>query len=133
MFKQNRWILTNRYRVLSSALCLFVFCLYAQNTQPQTTTPENGKVQKVILEHANKLSFDKLVTGDAQVLRGDVRFRQEGMYMFCDSAYFYEANNSLDAFGNVRMEQGDTLFVFSDFLRYNGTSRLAELRYNVKM
>ncbi|MGL5730503.1 MAG: OstA-like protein, partial [Bacteroidales bacterium] len=133
MFKLNRWIQTNRYRVLSGALCLFVFCLYAQNTNPQPVGSDKGKVQKVILEHANKLSFDKLVTGDAQVLRGDVRFRQEGMYMFCDSAYFYEANNSLDAFGNVRMEQGDTLFVFSDFLRYNGTSRLAELRYNVKM
>ena len=137
MFRFNRMNKTNRYGALG-ALCLFVFCLYAQNGQRQKITPKPNnapqpKVQKVILEHANTLSFDKAYLPDAQILRGDVRFRQEGMQMFCDSAYFFETNNSLEAFGNVRMEQGDTLFVYSDFLRYNGTSKLAELRYNVKM
>ena len=50
------------------------------------------------------------------------------MYMFCDSAYFYEASNSLDAFGNVRMEQGDTLFVYSDVMFYDGVTQIARLR-----
>ena len=53
--------------------------------------------------------------------------------MFCDSAYFYEASNSLDAFGNVRMEQGDTLFVYSDVMFYDGVTQIARLRENVRM
>ena len=62
------------------------------------------------MEFPETLDFDEKLNPDYQILRGNVRFRKEGMYMFCDSAYFYETSNSLDAFGNVRMEQGDTLF-----------------------
>ena len=83
--------------------------------------------------HANTLDFDKAVSADYQVLRGDVRFRQDSSYMFCDSAYLYEDSNSFDAFGNVRMEQGDTLFVYGDVLYYDGNTGLARLRDNVKM
>ena len=39
----------------------------------------------------------------------------------------------MDAFGNVRMEQGDTLFVYGDILYYDGDTGLARLRDNVKM
>ncbi|MDE6123244.1 MAG: hypothetical protein K2F76_08370, partial [Duncaniella dubosii] len=48
--------------------------------------------------------------------------------MYCDSARFNEATSSLDAFRNVHMEQGDTLFVYGDELYYNGQTELAELR-----
>jgi lipopolysaccharide export system protein LptA len=55
------------------------------------------------------------------------------MYMFCDSAYFYAETSSLDAFGNVRMTQGDTLWVYSDVLHYYGEQGVAELRSNVRL
>ena len=55
------------------------------------------------------------------------------MFMWCDSAYFYEASNSLDAFGHVKMQQGDTLFVYADVLYYSGLDELAQLRHNVRM
>ena len=51
--------------------------------------------------------------------------------MYCDSALFYEASNSFDAYGHVRMLQGDTLTLTSDVLFYNGIDRLARARYNV--
>ncbi|HIT82403.1 MAG TPA: hypothetical protein IAD09_09230 [Candidatus Caccoplasma merdavium] len=88
---------------------------------------------KVFLEAANELEFNELITPDFQILRGDVRFRKDSMYMFCDSAYFYEKTNSLDAFGNVRMEQGDTLFIYGDELYYDGETQLARIRHNVRM
>jgi lipopolysaccharide export system protein LptA len=53
--------------------------------------------------------------------------------MYCDSAYFYESTNSLEAFDNVRMEQGDTLFIYGDKLFYDGNIQLAKLRKRVKM
>lgn len=87
----------------------------------------------VYLEHSNTLSYDKDVRPDAQFLQGDVRFRHEGSYMFCDSAYFFETTNSLEAFSNVRMEQGDTLFVYGNYLFYDGDTQIAYLRENVRM
>jgi len=87
----------------------------------------------VYLEHAETLSFDDETYAGAQLLKGNVRFRHEDAFMYCDSAYFYEEQNSLDAFGNVRFVQGDTLFGYSDRLFYNGDTKFARMRENVKL
>ena len=70
---------------------------------------------------------------DAEVLTGNVVFYHEGAYMYCDSAYLYQQNNSFEAFSNVSMEQGDTIFVYGDYLFYDGNTRLARLRDNIRM
>ena len=80
---------------------------------------------RVFLERADKLLMDEKVSTEYQVLIGNVQFRKGEMFMFCDSGHFYEASSSLNAFGNVRMEQGDTLFVYADELDYNGADELA--------
>ena len=87
----------------------------------------------VYLLHADETRFDQRTSPDAQILVGDVVFRHDSMYMYCDSALFYEASNSLDAYGNVRMNQGDTLFLYGDRLHYSGDEMLAKVRDNVVM
>ena len=87
----------------------------------------------VYLENAETLQFDDENFPGAQLLKGDVRFRHEDAYMYCDSAYFYEKQNSLDAFGNVRFVQGDTLFGYSDRLYYNGDTKFARMREHVRL
>ena len=87
----------------------------------------------VYLERAENLQFDQERIADAQILKGNVVFRHENALMYCDSAYFYEESNSFDAFGHVRMEQGDTLEGFGDKLYYNGNTKLARLRRHVKL
>ncbi|MDE7411253.1 MAG: hypothetical protein K2M94_04360 [Paramuribaculum sp.] len=97
------------------------------------TVPDADRMQsdKVFLEHADRLHYNEQVDVPAeeqyQVLTGNVKFRKEGMYMYCDSAFFYDAINSVDAYGNVRMEQGDTLFVYADELDYDGVDEVAVL------
>ena len=86
---------------------------------------------KVRLLHADRLYFDEHIHRTAQILVGDVRFNHEGVLMYCDSALYYEATNSFDAFGHVRMNQGDTLHLNSEVLYYNGLDRLARARYDV--
>lgn len=87
----------------------------------------------VYLDHSNTLSFDEERIADAQILRGNVIFRHDDALMYCDSAYFYENSNSLDAFGHVRLIQGDTLHGFGDKLYYDGNTKLARLRRNVRL
>lgn len=132
---------------LAGLLCLLTVCVFAQTQDSipvrQDTISRKGetltadtvttKKTKVYLEHANTLSFDKEVNADAQFLQGDVCFRHDSSYMFCDSAYFFETTNSLEAFSNVRMEQGDTLFVYGNYLFYDGNTQIAYLRENVRM
>lgn len=94
---------------------------------------DSTKTSLVYLEHSETLSFDEKRLPDAQILRGDVRFRHDSVLMFCDSAYFFEKDNSLHAFGHVHMIQGDTLEGFGDVLYYNGNTKMARLRKNVKL
>lgn len=94
---------------------------------------DTTKVSLVYLEHSQTLSFDEVRLPDAQILRGNVCFRHDSVLMYCDSAYFFEKENSLHAFGHVHMIQGDTLEGFSDVLYYNGNTKLARMRRNVRL
>jgi lipopolysaccharide export system protein LptA len=87
----------------------------------------------VYLENSETMTFNQNKNPDIQVLKGNVRFRHDNALLFCDSAYFYNKANSLDAFGNVRIVQGDTLFVYGDMLYYDGNIKLARLRQHVRM
>ena len=86
---------------------------------------------RVHLLHADRLYFNERIHPTAQFLVGDVRFEHEGTLMWCDSALFYEATNSFDAFGNVRMRQGDTLSLTGDILYYDGLDQMARVRHRV--
>lgn len=117
-------------------LILFGVCLLFAVT-PVRKTANNNKTKtskgdsRVHLLHADKLYYDNRIHQTAQFLVGNVKFDHEGTLMYCDSALFYESTNSFDAFGNVRMVQGDTLTLTSEILYYNGIDRLARARYNV--
>ncbi len=95
--------------------------------KPIIPTADRNQPGKVFLEKADSLVMNERVSTDYMTLYGNVMFRKGGMFMYCDSAHFYEKSNSLDAFGNVRMEQGDTLFVYGDELNYNGMTEQAVL------
>jgi len=93
----------------------------------------NRNATLVYLENTETLAYDQFTNPDLKILKGNVRFKHDNAYLYCDSAYFYEKANSLDAFSNVRIIQGDTLFVYGDFLYYDGNLKLARLRQNAKM
>ena len=87
----------------------------------------------VYLERSQTLSFDEKRLPDVQILKGDVCFRHDSAWMYCDSAYFFEKDNSLHAFGHVHLVQGDSLEGFGDVLYYYGDTKLAKFRRNVRL
>lgn len=100
---------------------------------PQIPKADRYQRNKVFLENADELIADESRSTEYQVLRGNVRFRRGDMYMFCDSAYYYDKTSSLDAFGHVHMTQADTLQVFADVMHYYGEDQVAQLRHNVRL
>ncbi len=70
---------------------------------------------------------------DTKRLIGNVVFTHGGAKMYCDSAYFYSSKNSLDAFSNVYINQGDTVHLYGDKLHYDGNTRIANVRNNVRL
>jgi len=107
---------------------LWAVCPAKRKATPRKKTTED---KRVYLVHSDNLHYDQYRNGDAQVLDGHVHFRHQGADLFCDSAHFYEQSNSFEAFGHVKMKQGDTLSLTSDYAYYDGNDQLAQARYNV--
>lgn len=83
------------------------------------------KKEQIEIIKANDLFGTEKAGKRAQRLIGDVQFKHQNALMYCDSAYFYKESNSIDAFGSIRINQGDTLNLYGDFLHYEGNERLA--------
>lgn len=89
--------------------------------------------ERIILKHADNLRFNENEMQSAQRLSGNVVLMHKGMTMFCDSAMLYEQSQTFDAFGHVKIVQGDTLTLTGDRLHYDGETLIAEMRFNVIM
>ena len=48
----------------------------------------------------------------------------DGAILKCDEAFFYENKNFIEAYGNVSLNQGDTLSLNSNYLEYNGNNKI---------
>ena len=90
------------------------------------------KVQ-VEINSADELSSAKRDGKDILLLKGHVAFRQADALMYCDSAYQLKETNSLIAFGHVHINQHDSVNLYSDRLDYDGNTRLAIMRDNVRL
>ena len=62
-----------------------------------------------------------------------VHFTHEGIEVWADQAIHYADENFFKAYGNVRMEQGDTINLTSNYAEYNGTTQFALASGNVNM
>ena len=93
----------------------------------QSAPPKKDK-DRVFLVHSDELRYDRWRNNNAQVLTGNVHFEHDGAHLYCDSANFFEASNSFEAWGNVRMVQGDTLSLTSDYGFYDGNDKVMEAK-----
>lgn len=115
--------------LLLLVLCLLSLCM-AQNASAQSRKPRPGD-NRIYLDHADSLYYDKFRLGDKQVVRGHVKFRHKGATLFCDSAYFKQQENKFEAYGHVRMLQGDTLEIRCDTAWYDGNAEMVHAKNNV--
>lgn len=99
-------------------------------SRPKKKVQDQDKT-RVYLIHADELRYDRWQNNDAQVLRGNVEFEHDGARLLCDSANFFEESNSFEAFGHVRMYQGDTLSLTSDYGYYDGNDQMMQALQNV--
>lgn len=123
-------------RFLAFGVCFFMLCsvrnvTFASDVPDAKQKPEEKS--KVYLLHSDMLRYNQQEMPGVRILNGDVRFRHNDVFMYCDSAHFYENENSFEAFRNVRMNQGDTLTLVGDYLFYDGNTQIAQVRRNVKM
>lgn len=84
--------------------------------------PQNKQVQ---ILHADSLVGIVINGVELRQLIGNVRLRQENVTLSCNMATLNELTNIVDAYGKVRIVQGDTVTITGDTATYNGNARQA--------
>jgi lipopolysaccharide export system protein LptA len=124
---EPEFIHTKRARVnvcIGSMLACLFFLLPSLKAQQ--------KVDKIDLVNADVFEGGTLGGQSIYKFRGKVIFKQKGMFVYCDSAYQYaRKNGSLEAFGHVRIVQGDSVTVTGNTLHYEPDTRNATVKGNV--
>ncbi|HET7819812.1 MAG TPA: OstA-like protein [Bacteroidia bacterium] len=103
------------------------FCFIHKNAFSQT------KNKQVEILNANSLEYDETLGKNVKRLIGQVHLKQDDINMFCDSAYFYSETNAVDAYGKVHIIKDGGTDIYSDFLKYNGNTKMAEFQKNIKL
>src|SRR5665647_196826 len=93
----------------------------------------DGRKKKIEILNADVYTYDRKIIVNADRLIGNVELSHNNALLYCDSAYSYKDSNMVDAFGHVHIIQGDTLNLYGDRIKYEGNSRIARVRGNVKL
>lgn len=120
---------------IRSVLLLAVICLAAilpASAQiPAQPAPKKGTVIEIL--GADTLQLIEKDTINITRFIGHARFKQGTTLFFCDSAVKNNKTNIVDAYGNVHINQADSIHIYGNYLNYDGNTRLAILRENARL
>ncbi len=114
-------------------ISFFILSLLHVSAQ-QTTTPTMDSNSKLIeFLSAESYNVKKIDSNDYLILVGHVKIRQGKTLLFGDSLILNTTLNTLEGFGNVHINDADSVHTYSDYLKYVGSSKKAYLRKKVKL
>jgi lipopolysaccharide export system protein LptA len=85
--------------------------------------------KNIEIEYAGRLTIDEENYPGAKILTRDesqqVQITQGSINMWSDKAIYYSGENFIEAYGNVKLIQGDTIHMTSKYIEYSGITQLA--------
>ncbi len=121
------------YKPLYLPLLLFIFLFIAvAPAAAQVQVADTVRVIQILQGSSlREKTVDSLNT--YQTIAGNVILK-EGLTIFnCDSAAINKRTNVMEAFGNIHINQHDSIHTYSQYLRYVGTDRIAYLKKDVRL
>lgn len=121
----------NTLRILLFLMLLFTQSIIGYGQVEVETQTDTSKNDQVIIDYSDM--GKRIIVGDKEVTKfiGNVALHQGNVFMYCDSTTIIDKN--VDATGNVIIQQGDSLTIFSDSLSYQGETKIAHLFYDVAL
>lgn len=119
---------------------LFIIFLIAVSYQSTAQTqvigvPSSGDtIRSIRIIQGRSL---RLITIDSvnslETIAGDVIIKEGLTTFYCDSATINRKTNIVEAYGNIHINDNDSIHTYSQYLRYVGADRIAYLKKNVKL
>jgi lipopolysaccharide export system protein LptA len=119
-------------RLIYAWLLLLVVQAAAAQRPATDTTRSDGKLLQIIrAERLNITSVDSLHKYTS--LAGKAYVVQEKTHFYADSIVINEVDNSMEAFGNIHINDADSVHTYSQYLKYLGKEKKAFLRKKVRL
>lgn len=116
--------------LLASITCLYSNLL-AQRLPSDSLAPEGKKID---ILSALKYNYQKLDSINEFVsLVGNVIVKQDKVLFYADSAVLNRQLNILEAFGNVHINDADSIHTYAQYLKYLGKEKKAYLQKKVRL
>ena len=100
----------------------------------QTTPSANDSIRVIQIVQGKNLRnkfIDSATT--LQTIAGTVILKEGNTIFSCDSATINKLTNVMEAFGNIHINQKDSIHTYSQYLKYIGESRMAYLKKEVRL
>lgn len=116
--------------ILASITC---WCsnLLAQRLPSDSLSPEGKKIDILSAKKYNYQKIDSL--NEFVSLVGNVVVQQDKILFYADSAVLNRQLNILEAFGNVHINDADSVHTYAQYLKYLGKEKKAYLKKKVKL
>ena len=116
----------------------FFFLLsFAQNAMAQQViiAPPSGDTLRTINIKQSKTLRQKNIDSVTMIetVAGNVIITEGLTTFYCDSATINRKTNIVEAFGNIHINDNDSIHTYAQYLRYVGGERIAYLKKNVKL
>jgi lipopolysaccharide export system protein LptA len=119
-------------------LCLVFFLMMARLSFGQVTPPSEPQADTSIREFEiirgpsmRAIRIDSVTT--LQTIAGGAIIKQGSTLFHSDSAVVNPTTHILEAFGNIEINQADTVHTYSQYLKYLGVEKIAFLKNKVKL
>lgn len=124
------------YKLVPVFLLILLSCFQSKAQVPPASTPPTSTDTLKLVEiiYADRNGFKKVdsVT-EYQMLVGKVIVKQENTWFYCDSAVYNKNLRIIEAFGNVHINDNDSVHTYAQYLLYHVDTRIALLKKKVRL
>lgn len=110
-------------KYIYAVVLLFSIFIGNAQTPTQPIAPANPNAIRIL--HSDFIDKNQIEIPGAIVFTGNVQVEHNGVKINCNKAYHYTEEDYVKAFGNVQLNQGDTIVMNSRYAEYNGKTLLA--------
>ncbi len=121
---------------ISSLFIVFLLAVSYQTAAQQIISgaPSSDSIRAIRIIQGKSL---RLITIDSatsfETIAGDVIIKEGLTTFYCDSATINRRTNIVEAFGNIHINDNDSIHTYAQYLRYVGADRIAYLKKKVKL
>lgn len=125
-----------RLKFTSRFFILFLIaCSYQTSAQTVINVPVSAdSVRSIRIVQGNSLRFITIDSVNSiETIAGNVIIKEGLTTFYCDSATINRKTNIIEAFGNIHINDNDSIHTYAKYLRYVGAERMAYLKKNVRL